>query len=199
MRVFLRPVLRAFVILAPVLGSAGATHAAPSLAGTAVAEFVSEGPRSGLWKYTIQYSYTSDIPTWALTLDLELGACPCACTARYEFDFPAGSAPGNGGACTSIFNGKFSCSGDPWVGLTTPVVDFWPATSTCRPHGSGQGQLVFYSELRPRIAPSTNAIYGRSGTTVWSGAITGQMPSCQGCTSTSVDEGTWGRIKATYR
>jgi hypothetical protein len=149
--------------------------------------------------YTIQYTWTSDIPTWQITLDLELPNCPCVCTTNYDFDFPAGVTSGNHGACTALFNGKFSCGGDPWVGLTTPVIDWWPMTSSCRPHGAGEGTLSFYTDLGPRASQAVNAVFVRSGTTVWSGFVTGQLPGCNGCGNTAVEEGTWGRIKATYR
>ena len=196
-----RAALGAAALFLSLLSVPGPVSAASSVSGGAIAEFQSTGPRSGQWMYTLQLNWTSDVPTWQITLDLGLSACPCVCAGVFDFDFPAGSGAGNGGACTTLFNGKFACSGDPFVGLSTPAIDWWPLSSACRPHGSGAGNLVFFSDLRPRTITSLPAdnLFVRSGTTVWSGRITGQLPSCVGCTQTSVEENTWGRIKSVYR
>ncbi len=191
--------LRALGVTLLTLLGAGPSFAVSSISGTSVAEQITDGSRAGMWMYTIEYDWVSDLPTWQLTLDLKLSNCPCVCVTSWEFDVPAGATPGNHGACTVAFNGKFSCDGDPWVGLDAPALDFWPMTSSCRPHGSGHGTLTFYTDLRPRLVSSSNTMYGRSGSTVWSGLITGQLPSCNGCGPTATEENTWGRIKATYR
>jgi hypothetical protein len=118
----------------------------------------------------------------------------------FDFDFPAGASPGNYGDCMAYFNGKFSCDGDHWVGLTTPSLDWWPYTSSCRPSGSGTGQLVMYSELSPKtvLSPADN-LYMRSGPVYVKGKVSGQVPSCHGCSNVSVEESTWGWIKSVYR
>lgn len=191
--------LQALGLTLMTLFGAGSSFAVSSISGISVAEQITDGSQAGMWKYTIEYDWVSDLPTWQLTLDLELAACPCVCATSWDFDVPAGVTPGNHGTCTTSFNGKFACNGDPWVGLAAPALDWWPMASSCRPYGSGHGTLTFYTDLRPRMVVASNAIYGRSGSTVWSGVITGQLPSCNGCGPTATEENTWGRIKSTYR
>lgn len=200
-RFHLRAALVAAGLLLSLHSFPGPASAVSSVTGASTAEFVSAGPRSGQWLYTIDLNWTSDLPTWQITLDLGLAACPCVCAGVFDFDFPAGTGSGNGGTCTTLFNGKFACAGDPFVDLDTPSLDWWPLSSACRPHGNGSGNLVFFSDLRPRTITSLPAdnLFVRSGSTVWSGRIVGQLPSCVGCTQTSVEENTWGRIKSVYR
>ncbi len=172
---------------------------ASSISGVSTAVLQTTGPRAGKWLYTIQAQWTSDIPTWQITLDLEQASCPCVCAGVFDTDFPAGPGAGNGGTCTALFNGTFSCDGDPFVNLSTPSIDWWPMSSGCRPHGVGAGTLTFFSDLRPKNNPSSATLYARSGNTVWTGQVTGHLPSCVGCASTEVDTHTWGRIKSVYR
>ena len=195
-----RALARAVALLSLILLYAGSAIAADSITGTSSAALVSGGPRSGQWKYTINFQWNSANPVYQITFDLGLATCPCICMDVFEFDFPAGTSPGNYGDCTAYFNGKFSCDGDYWVGVTTPSVDWWPYTSSCRPRGTGTGQLVMYSDLSPKTvsAPADN-LYMRSGSVYVSGKVTGQVPSCHGCSNVSVEESTWGSIKAVYR
>ncbi|HET9888462.1 MAG TPA: hypothetical protein VFR10_13225 [bacterium] len=195
-----RPLARAIALVSLLLLHAGSAIAADSITGTSIAALVSDGPRSGQWKYTIDFQWASANPVYQITFDLGLATCPCICMDAFEFEFPAGASPGNYGDCWSYFNGKFSCDGDYWVGLTTPSVDWWPMSSSCRPRGSGTGQLVMYSYLSPKtVAASNGDLYMRSGSTYVSGKISGQVPSCHGCANVSVEESTWGSIKAVYR
>lgn len=195
-----RPMMRAVALVFLALLSVGSAYATDSIVGTSTAVMVSDGPRTGMWKYTINFNWASATPVYQITFDLGLAACPCVCMDVFDFEFPAGTSPGNQGDCMAFFNGKFSCDGDYWVGLSTPSVDWWPYTSTCRPSGSGTGQLVMYSDLRPKtVASPADNFYMRSGPVFVKGKLSGQIPSCQGCAGVSVEESSWGSIKSVYR
>lgn len=174
---------------------------ASTVSGVSVAELISEGPRAGKYMYTLQLSWNAESPISAFALDLDLEACPCVCSGVFDLDHPSGLAQGNGGACTALMNGKFACDGDPFSNLDVPVIDWWPMSSGCRPHGVGTGTFTFYSELRPRsvTALPTDNLIVRSGALLYSGKVLGQLPSCIGCGTVSIDEGSWGRIKSVYR
>jgi hypothetical protein len=182
-----RPYVRAAAFVILTLFATESAFAANSIGGTSTAELVSDGSRAGMWKYTIQFDWASETPVFQLTFDLGLPACPCVCTDVFEFDFPSGSSPGNGGDCTAYLNARFSCDGDSFVGLTTPAVHWWPYISTCRPVGSGIGQVVMYSVLQPKTVTSpADNFYLRSGSGFARGKLSGQVPSCHGCSNVSV-------------
>jgi hypothetical protein len=198
-RYVFRPVFRAIALSFFTILSAGASFATTSISGTSTAELITSGPKDGMWKYDITFQWASETPVYQITYDLGLAACPCVCLDVFDFDFPAGATPGNRGDCMSFLNGKFSCDGDYWVGLTTPVVDWWPYTSACRPVGSGEGTLTMYSDLRPKTVTDAEHLYLRSGPVFVKGKISGQVPSCLGCGGVAVEETTWGSIKSVYR
>ncbi|NNE44873.1 MAG: hypothetical protein HKN12_11760, partial [Gemmatimonadetes bacterium] len=91
------------------------------VSGTITAELQDSGPHAGLYKYTVDISWSTQQGLSNVTLDCGFGACPeGACAQTYAFDDPAGTSTGDNGSCVVNYLGEFNCSGNPSIGVTDP-------------------------------------------------------------------------------
>jgi hypothetical protein len=171
---------------------------AQCVTGTITAEIQLSGPYTGLYKYTIEFSWDTPQGLSNVTLDCGFECDPqLACQQTYAFDTPAGYSDGVPPPCQVEYYGEFNCSGNPSVGITHPIVK-WDAidTGSCEPGNMGSGTLCFYTNLPPLPDSPLPIIIEKDGQNVCQGIIIGDCPTL--C-SVPVEEASWGAVKTRFR
>jgi hypothetical protein len=171
---------------------------AQCVSGTSTAELITTGPHAGLYKYTIDITWSTPQGLSNVTMDCGFGACPEeSCTKIFEFDTPAGHSDGEPSGCLVDYAGEFNCSGNPSIGYTDPIIK-WDALDMggCEPGPTGSATLCFYTELGPFPATQSPVFLIKDGQNVCQGMIAGDCPAAP-C-AVPVQESNWGAIKALY-
>jgi hypothetical protein len=166
--------------------------------GAMTSELLTEGPRAGLYKYTLTLSWDTPYGLSHVTLDCGFENCPAeACATEWFFDEPAGyGTGGDPDDCDFEFEGSFLCGGDPSVELVQPVLK-WDAIDTdeCEAGRTGSAVLSFYTHVGP-VMHEVPIVIVKNGQEVCTGEIAGACPlPC----ATPVEQMTWGTIKLEFR
>jgi len=188
-------------------------HAEDCISGGISAQMESTGPYAGLYKYTIEVSWSSDRGLSHITLDLGLGQCPeLACSSLWIFPDPAGTGTGgegdgdaikrggrndddeSGGDCQIRFQGEFNCKGDPSIDYPQPVLKWDVVGGGCEAGKTGTATLCFYTDIPPSngFAPT---VFNKNGRGVCSGTLEGPIPVI--C-PVSTQPTAWSRIKVIF-
>lgn len=169
---------------------------AQCVSGTITSEFQTDGPFTGLYKYTIVMTWDTYQGLSNITLDCGFGQCPDqVCYQTFAFDTPSGLGEGIGG-CLVQYQGEFNCQGNPSIGYSDPVLK-WDAIGECEPDNEGMATLCFYTTLGPQPGCSAPVLLIKNGQNVCQGTIEGDCPAppcIVGTESTS-----WGEVKSLYR
>ena len=171
---------------------------AQCVTGEMTSELLTEGPRAGLYKYTLSIAWDTPQGLSHVTLDCGFENCPTeACATEWFFDEPAGH--GYGGSpdeCEFVFDGYFNCEGDPSIGVDQPIIK-WDAvdSDTCQADNMGSAVLCFYTHVGP-VMHQVPIVIVKNGKEVCTGEIAGACPlPC----ATPVENMTWGTIKLEFR
>jgi hypothetical protein len=168
---------------------------AQCVSGTSTASVETSGPYDGLWKYTVDISWTTTQGLSNVTMDCGFGICAAAtCAETFSFETVAGTGSGDG--CTVDFAGEFNCNGNPSIGINDPIVK-WDVTAACEAENSGTATLYFYSSLGPSPQSQAPVFLLKNGQNVCTGQISGDCPTPP-CV-VPVSSSSWGGLKEDYQ
>jgi hypothetical protein len=194
-----RSILTMLLVLTAAL-LVGAPSHAQVIWGTSSATFPHDPGFEGMWKYCLEVEWdTSGHGLSHTVLFIGLEDCLLYCDPGYfAFPDPAGTGPGEGG-CTVIYHGSFLCEGDPTMpGDDGPTLKFeYDELVGCEPGATGTATLCFYSMGVPTDPELFIDYLGiKYGTSTDTGDLQGVLPSC---TTSPVENASWGTIKGFYR
>jgi len=190
------------------------------ISGKISAHLETQGKYAGLYKYTVDVTWSADKGLSHITLDLGLGQCrDVACASPWIFPNPAGEGTGEGdddshiklgsaqdgkhgdvdendggGACTVGFKGGFNCKGDASIDNTEPVLKFDVQAGGPCGTKAGTAVLCFYTDVPPSNGHPP-IVFNKNGHSVCGGTLTGPIPVI--C-PVSTQPTAWSRIKVIF-
>jgi hypothetical protein len=185
----------AFILPAP-------TASAQCVTGSISADFMTEGPNAGEWKYTVVLGWDVQQGLSNVALFCNFG-CSDVCAQSVTFDDPSGTGDGVinddtsvPGDCTVPFSGEFNCNGTPGQGINDPHIK-WDALDMpdCEPGTSGSATLCFFTDLPPNPNGEAPVVILKNGLNVCEGMIEGDCPTCP----VAVEATNWSKLKGNYR
>lgn len=195
--------LAASVLLLAVLAAPALAEEPCSISGTISAEITNDPGFEGLYKYTLEFSWSTNKGLSHTDIFLGLENLICICEPIVvQFPDPAGTSDGEGdeGDCEAQYAGQYACMGDPTIpqSLNMPAIKFEALNGGCEPTKSGSGTLCFYSPFPP--APYTEnpeALGVKAGQDTCLGPLAGTPPL--GDCSVPVEAASWGTLKNRFR
>jgi len=166
----------------------GADAGASVISAVGSAELISEGAFAGWYKYTydVTWSLSRGLSHWDLVLKP-------ACTQEdhlFVFDTDVGGAydglstgknwsTGDPIVFTVSYEGDFEASGDPSIGLTSPLMKWEPNENNNQPGKRGVGTFWFYANVIPEYNTFEDVVVGKYSRYTKYGDLTGAYPSCE--------------------
>jgi hypothetical protein len=154
-----------------------------------------------MWQYVVEVRWASqEAFSGRIVLETGLDDCACVCRGGYFID-PMGLSTDS---CPVVYLGEETCSqveDIPCNGQSVVVYERNPL-NPCEAPGTGVAMMEFFADAPPvEITDKDPAltVIIEVGKMLCYGTWRGWVPSCHCSGPTTIDQLTWGRVKAVYR